>query len=83
MVEKGDFIDPSEATFVFLDQAQDIDDNVDIKRQILQRRLEQRLEDDEDDENENTSSGEDVFKRLIEELDHKHDTAVWKKISQP
>jgi len=39
MVEKGEFIDPCEAVFVFMQQAKELDPHDDLKKELLSRRL--------------------------------------------
>jgi len=80
VVHQGDFIDPSEAVFVFLGQAQDIDDSTSIKTEILRHRLAKGEKDCE--EGRTSSSMEDIRERLKEKMKNNPQTAVWQKISQ-
>lgn len=74
MVGKGIFVDPSEAVFVFMGQAKDIEPHEDIKREILRRRLEQA-------ENRKTYTSEEVKEYLEERAKYRTDPAIWNKIS--
>jgi antitoxin ParD1/3/4 len=47
MVEQGDFIDPSEAVFVFMGQAKDIEPHQDLKEEIFRRRIAKGIEEAE------------------------------------
>jgi len=79
MVEQGVFIDPSEAVFVFMQQAHDIDSHDDLKEEILRRRIEQGIQSADEGR---TYTTEEVREHL-DELDKKRTApAVWKKISQ-
>ena len=79
MVEDGVFVDPSEAVFVFMQQAKDIDPHNDLKEEILRRRINQGLK----DHNEGRSySMEEVRERMEQYVKGKTEPAVWSKISQ-
>lgn len=85
MVEKGVFIDPSEAIYVFMDQAHDIDDSDDLKTAILKHRV---LKGEEDYDNGRIIEGDDLdefFETLKNEIkeDLNVGSAIWKPIKQP
>jgi len=75
MVERGIYLDPSEAIFVLMGQAKDIAPHDDIKREILSRRLEAA-------ENGSSYTPEEVRQHLEETKKTRTDPAIWEKISQ-
>ena len=77
-VERGDFVDPSEAIFVYMQQAQELSPHDDLKAELLKRKLEESMKGP-------FISGEDVFERLRCELDEQTDSepARWENIKQP
>ena len=79
MVGNGVFVDPSEAVFVFMQQAKDIDLYDDMKEEILSRRLDQGLKDVDEGR---TSSMEEVRERIDQCAKNKTEPAVWNKIAQ-
>ena len=79
MVENGVFVDPSEAVFVFMQQAKDIDPYDDLKEEILRRRLDQGIKDVDEGR---TSSMEEVRERIDQYAKNKTEPAVWNKIAQ-
>ena len=79
MVEKGIFIDPSEAVFVFMKQAKDIEPYDDIKKELLKRRLE---EGEKDIENGRFLTAEEAQARLEKLKEGRTEPAIWHKISQ-
>lgn len=76
MVERGIFIDPSEAVFVLMGQAHDIEPHQDIKKEILKRRIQQG-------ENGVTYTLEEVMQSIDEEMHQITEPAIWQKIGQP
>jgi len=80
MVEKGSFLDLSEAIFVMMQQAKELDEYDDLKLELLKRRINKGVEDIEEG---NTISAEDAFKKIKEKVSKKGKTAIWKKIEQP
>ena len=74
LVEKGTFIDPSEAVFVLLQEAQELEPHHDLRRELLGRML-QAAEDDP----RPPIPGEEVFKRLREKYASRPEPAVWEK----
>ena len=80
MVEHGDFIDPSEAVFVFMEQAQEIEPHDDLKEEILRRRLQKGLDSIEQGR---TYSADEVWEHINKIREEKAEPAVWKKIEQP
>lgn len=79
MVERGVFIDPSEAVFVFMGQAKDIEPYDDLKRDILKRCLEESIK---QAENGRSYTTEEVRQHLDEAMKNRTEPAVWQKISQ-
>ena len=76
MVEQGDFIDPSEAVFVFMQQARDIDSHDDLKIDILRKRLEAS------EASGSLVDGKEVFEKIKKDLKNMPESAIWEKISQ-
>lgn len=79
MVERGVFIDPSEAVFVLMGQAKDIEPHDDLKQEILKRQLETSIEQAESGQ---SYTSEEVRQHLDEVMKNKTEPAVWQKISQ-
>lgn len=79
MVENGVFVDPSEAVFVFMQQAKDIDPYDDLKEEILRRRLDQGFKDVDEGR---TFSMEEVRERIDQYAKNKTEPAVWNTIAQ-
>ncbi len=77
MVEKGIFIDPSEAVFVYMDEAKEIDEHEDLKQDILKKRIEAALENNTD---KKRYSAEEIKERLQETKEKMTEPATWKKI---
>ncbi|MEM9158619.1 MAG: hypothetical protein AAGB46_06180 [Verrucomicrobiota bacterium] len=75
LVEKGDFLDPSEAVFVFMKQARELDPHNDLKQELLKRTLDKRTNSDS-----RTYTIEEVKAQLEESLKHRPDPVSWKKI---
>lgn len=73
MVEKGEFVDPSEAVFVFMQQARELDPHNDLKEELLRRKIEQAREGPYIDQNE-------VFNDLNERAKNRKEPAYWDKI---
>lgn len=74
LVEQGVFLDPSEAVFVLMQQAKELEPHDDLKEEILRRTLDSR------------SSGpyitlEELKTRLSEDLKERAPPAVWNKIT--
>ena len=80
MVERGIFIDPSEAVFVLLGEAKDIEPHDDLKREILKRRIKQGIESSEEGR---TYTMAEVKAHLDELAKIRTMPAVWRKIEQP
>jgi antitoxin ParD1/3/4 len=74
LIEKGTFIDPSEAVFVMLQQAQELEPHHDLRRELLARML-QAAEDDP----RPSIPAEEVFKELRELRALPLEPAVWEK----
>jgi len=74
LVEKGTFIDPSEAVFVLLQEAQELEPHHDLRRELLNRIL-QAAENDP----RPGSPAEEVFRRIKEKLASRPEPAVWEK----
>ena len=79
MVEKGDFIDPCEAVFVFMKQAKDIDPYDDIKIEIIKKRVGEGIKDLEEGR---VHDIDEVMERLKKDIGNGTKPAVWKKIPQ-
>jgi antitoxin ParD1/3/4 len=78
MVEKGIFIDPSEAIFVLMGQAKDLDPHDDLKTEILKRRLDESIR---SADSGLVYSGEDVLNRMKQRHTvPRKEPALWKKI---
>jgi hypothetical protein len=80
MVEQGDFTDPSEAVFVFMGQAKDIDEHQDLKQEVFKRRIAQGIE---AAENGDVYTSEEVWEHLDKVMKEKTEPVVWQKIIQP
>ncbi len=74
LVEKGTFIDPSEAAFVMLQEAQELEPHHDLRHELLNRIL-QAAENDP----RPGIPAEEVFRRLKEERASSPEPAVWEK----
>ena len=74
LVENGTFIDPSEAVFVMLQEAQELEPHHDLRRELLKRMLQSA----EDDPRPGIPA-EEVFSRLKEKWASPPDPAVWEK----
>ena len=79
LVERGVFLDPSEAVFVFMQQAKDIEPHDDIKREILKRCLDEA---EKEIEAGNYYTAEEVRERLDKYKKERTEPVVWNKISQ-
>lgn len=78
MVEDGVFVDPCEAIFVYMGQAKDIEPHVDLKQEILRR----RIQDGVDDAEAGRTYTVDEVKQHLEEVRRRRTVpAVWEKIS--
>ena len=75
LVEKGDFLDPSEAVFVFMQQARELYPHDDLKEELLKRTLDERVNSDSP-----TYTLEEVKARLKESLKNRPNPASWRKI---
>ncbi len=80
MVEKGDFLDPSEAIFVFMQQAQELDEHDDLKLELLKKSIDEGLADVEAGR---TVPLEDAFRKIEEKAQNRPKPVVWEKIKQP
>lgn len=74
LVEKGTFVDPSEAVFVMLQEAQELEPHHDLRRELLNRTLQAA----EDDPRPGIPADE-VFRRLKEKRALSPEPAVWEK----
>jgi Arc/MetJ-type ribon-helix-helix transcriptional regulator len=74
LVEDGSFIDPSEAVFVKLQEAQELEPHDDLRRELLVRMLQAA----EDDPRPGTPAKE-ALKRIKEKLASMPEPAVWQK----
>ena len=73
MVERGTFTDPSEAVFVFMGQAQELDPHHDLRRELFRRRIETAREGP-------FIEAEEVWDRLEEEMREWTEPATWRRI---
>jgi antitoxin ParD1/3/4 len=80
MVEQGDFIDPSEAVFVLMGQAKEIELHQDLKQEVFRRCIAQRIE---EAEKGHFYSAEEVWERLDKMIKETTDPVIWQKIVQP
>jgi antitoxin ParD1/3/4 len=74
LVEKGTFIDPSEAVFVKLQEARELEPHRDLRNELLSRML-QAAEDDP----RPRIPGEEVLKRIKERRASLPEPTVWEK----
>ena len=75
LVEKGAFIDPSEAVFVKLEEARELEPHHDLRQELLSRMLRAAAIDDP----RPAIPAEEVFKLLKEKLASPPEPAVWEK----
>jgi antitoxin ParD1/3/4 len=80
MMEQGDFIDPSEAVFVLMGQAKEIEPHQDLKQEVFRRCIAQRIE---EAEKGHFYSAEEVWERLDKMIKETTDPVIWQKIVQP
>jgi antitoxin ParD1/3/4 len=74
LIEQGVFLDPSEAVFVILGEHQELEPHLDLRKEILERRLLSGL-------NDPGIPAEEVFEELDKMLSRPMpETAVWKKL---
>ena len=73
MVERGTFTDPSEAVFVFMGQAQELDPHHDLRRELFRRRIEAAREGP-------FVEAEEVWDQLEEEMREWTEPATWRRI---
>ena len=74
MVERGDFVDPSEAVFVYMQQAQELEPHHDLKQELLGRRIKEAMKD------ERRYTAEEVFAEIDKITESQTEPAYWKKI---
>lgn len=74
LVENGTFIDPSEAVFVLLQEAQELEPHHDLRNELLNRILQAAGDDPRPG-----SPPDEVFKRIKEKLSSSREPAVWEK----
>jgi antitoxin ParD1/3/4 len=74
LVEKGTFVDPSEAVFVMLQEAQELEPHHDLRHELLNRILQAA-----EDQPRPGIPAEEVFRRLKEKCASSLDPAVWEK----
>ena len=74
LVEKGAFIDPSEAVFVKLQEAQELEPHHDLRNELLNRMLQAA----EDDPRPGTPLDQ-VFERIKDKCAAMPEPAVWEK----
>jgi antitoxin ParD1/3/4 len=74
LVEKGIFLDPSEAVFVILGEHQELESHADLRRELLSRMLQAAMDDPRP-----SIPAEEVFKKLKEKRGTLREAAEWKK----
>jgi Arc/MetJ-type ribon-helix-helix transcriptional regulator len=74
LVENGTFIDPSEAVFVLLQEAQELEPHHDLRHELLNRILQAAANDPRPG-----IPAEEVFRQLKEKLASSPEPAVWEK----
>ena len=74
LIEKGIFLDPSEAAFVILGQHQELEPHADLRRELLSRMLQAAIDDPR-----SSIPAEEVFKELRERRVLPLEPAVWEK----
>lgn len=78
-IQQGSFLDPSEAAFVLLGEARELEPQADLRRELLRRRLQAAIDD--------PRPGipiEDVMEALIDKFKEPRPTpAMWQKRSRP
>jgi antitoxin ParD1/3/4 len=75
LVERGTFLDPSEAVFVILGEHQDLEPHADLRRELLKRRLKSAIDDPRPG-----ISGEELSKRLRRKFAKPQpEPAVWRR----
>ena len=74
LVEKGTFIDPSEAVFVMLQEAQELEPHHDLRRELLNRILQMAKDDPRP-----AISSEEALKRMKKLFASSSEPAVWEK----
>jgi len=62
-IEQGNFVDPSEATFVLLGEARDLEPHIDLREELLKRRIQAAIDDPRP-----TVTAEDVLEGLLKKL---------------
>lgn len=73
LIESGAFIDPSEATFVLLGQARELEPHTDLRSALLKRRIQAAIDDPHPG-----IPGELVFEKLKKEIECPlPESAVW------
>jgi hypothetical protein len=76
-IEQGNFVDPSEATFVLLGEARDLEPHIDLREEFLKRRIQAAIDDPRP-----TVAAEDVMEGLLKKLaDPLPAPAKWKRRS--
>ena len=86
MVERGDFVDPSEAIHTFMLQARELQKYPDIQRDMLNNKLDEGIATAERGELIDGRIVMEKMKERIQERLKNHassDPAVWQKIEQP
>jgi hypothetical protein len=62
-IEQGNFVDPSEATFVLLGEARDLEPHIDLREELLKRRIQAAIDDPR-----TTVAAEDVMEDFLKKL---------------
>jgi Arc/MetJ-type ribon-helix-helix transcriptional regulator len=75
LIERGVFVDPSEAVFVILGEHRDLEPHADLRRELLSRSLQTAIDDPRP-----PLSGDEVEKHLQEMINTpRPEPAVWRK----
>ena len=82
LVESGDFIDPAEAVFVLMQEAQELQKHPDVKLALLRKQLDEGIAQLDRGE---CVSGDEVMANLKERVKNhtQSSPAYWDKIEQP
>jgi hypothetical protein len=77
LIERGEFLDPSEAAFVILGEHQELEPHADLRRELLKRIVQSSMDDPRPG-----IPAEEVFEELRKELEGPQpEPAVWKTSS--
>lgn len=82
LVERGEFIDPAEAIFVLMQEAQELQQHPEVKQALLKKRLDESIAQADRGE---TVDGETFLQETLDRLKNHvpKAPAYWEKIEQP